>query len=433
MKRFFSYVFLIIILSVFSCKDRDKVAPTVSISEPSSDNKLFRYGEGITVKGIAEDDRNIEQIRIVVKNSNTEQTVLQPIIVTLNNQNPIEFEEVIQLSDIKMKGGNYYISVEVSDGENFSFAFRKFIYAEANKKREGLWLINSSDDEREFILFDENIENPNLILAENRGISHVAYSAYDQSIAVAGNKNHPFEIYTLSDLSTRNEIPSLNEPFFEYFTSLDYHDQYYYLGRYDSRLNGFSTFGSTNFASNLIGGFFTTKSFYFENQVVAFLRTINTQQRKIATFFMTGEVKNEKNIDIEVVEIVREANNRVLFLGNDDSGKSKTYTYNTESNLMFNSVNISQVGSLIKVKSITPDFIILAGTNGLFRLNALSQRIDPLYSINNIIDLDFDVVNQQVFVANTQSISIFNLSDFSLIRSIPISKTPKRIFVHYNK
>ena len=418
---------------MFSCKDRDKVAPTVSISEPSSDNKLFRYGEGITVKGIAEDDRNIEQIRIVVKNSNTEQTVLQPIIVTLNNQNPIEFEEVIQLSDIKMKGGNYYFSVEVSDGENFSFAFRKFIYAEANKKREGLWLINSSDDEREFILFDENIENPNLILAENRGISHVAYSAYDQSIAVAGNKNHPFEIYTLSDLSTRNEIPSLNEPFFEYFTSLDYHDQYYYLGRYDSRLNGFSTFGSTNFASNLIGGFFTTKSFYFENQVVAFLRTINTQQRKIATFFMTGEVKNEKNIDIEVVEIVREANNRVLFLGNDDSGKSKTYTYNTESNLMFNSVNISQVGSLIKVKSITPDFIILAGTNGLFRLNALSQRIDPLYSINNIIDLDFDVVNQQVFVANTQSISIFNLSDFSLIRSIPISKTPKRIFVHYNK
>lgn len=433
MNKSYIYIFIILFLSLLSCKERDKVPPTVSISVPSSDNILFRYGEAININGVAEDDRKIEQIRIVIKNSNTEQTVLQPIIVTLDNQNTVEFEEIIQFSDMKMKGGNYYISVEVSDGENFSFAFRKFIYAEANKKREGLWLINSTEDEREFILYDENIENPNLILLENRGISHVAYSAYDQSIAVAGNKSNPFEIYTLNDLSTRNELPSLNEPFFEYFTSLDYQDQYFYLGRYDSRLNGFSTFGSTNFASNLMGGFFTTKSFYFENQVIAFLRTVNAQQRKIATFFMTGEVKNEKNIDIGVLEIVREATNRVLFLGNDDSGKAKAYTYNTESNLMFNSVNISQVGTLVKVKSITPDFIILAGTNGIFRLNALSQRIDPLYSINNIVDLDFDVVNQQVFVANTQSISIFNLSDFSLIRSIPISKTPKRIFVHYNK
>jgi hypothetical protein len=429
--------FLVIILLLgqvmLSCKKKDTESPIIILESPATNNLVFSYGEQILVKGKVSDNNKIEQIRIVVKNLNSNQVVLNPILVTINNQNPIDFEERIRLSDIKMPSGKYFISVEVTDGENFSFQFIEFFYGEANKLREGLWLISGTENETEIILYDENFENPNTLKTLNYGSNAFAYSAYDQSIAVAGNKNNPFNIFLVNDFSSRFELPSLNEPSFDYFTSLDYFNQNYYLGRYDSKLNAFSTFGTSNFSSNLIGGFYATKSLFFENQIVSALRTINNQQRRVATFFMTGELKNQKNIDIDVIDIVQEAANRVLFIGNNSSNIAQAYTYNTESNLMFNSANISACGKFIKAYYFSSNYILLAGSNGLFRLNPIFQTITPLYAINNIIDMDYDVVNQQLVIATNQHIEVLNITNFSVIKTFVPNRIPKRIFIHYNK
>jgi hypothetical protein len=431
----FKFLILILVLNqlYYSCKKKDTESPIIILESPARNDLVFSYPEQILIKGSVSDNNKIEQIRIVVKNTSNNQVVLNPILVNIDNNNPVNFEERIRLNDIKMPSGKYFISIEATDGENFSYQFVEFFYGEANKLREGLLQVSGTENETEIILYNEDFEFPNTLKIFNYGSNGVAYSAYDQSMAIAGNKNNPFNIFLINDFSSRFNLPSLNEPFFDYFTSLDYHNQYFYLGRYDNKLNGYSTFGTSNFSSTLIGGFYPTKVLFYENQIITSLRTIDNQQKRVATFFMTGELKNQKNIDIDVLDIVQEATNKVLFIGNNSSNIAKAYTYNTESNSMFSSANISACGKFIKAYYLSPNYIILAGSNGLFRFNPVFQTISPLYSVNNIVDFDYDVVNQQLVVASNQEIMVFDISNFNILKSFVPSRIPKRIFVHYNK
>ena len=103
-------------------KEKDEVSPTIVLTSPT-ENNFFNVGEFIGVKGKVTDDNNIEYVKINLLDENYISVLDETAFYPQNKEYTINYG--LEINNLKLPSGIYYLNVKASDGENSKSYFIK--------------------------------------------------------------------------------------------------------------------------------------------------------------------------------------------------------------------------------------------------------------------------------------------------------------------
>jgi len=312
-------------LVFISCKkESDTYSPQITITKPY-ENQQFIVGEEISVYVEICDDRMLEYIDVSITDENFVTAFHGGTYYPENNCYTLN--NYIEIDDMQLLTGNYYILIKASDGVNETKKFLKIHIAAAPKKINYFLVVTKNENN----LSVYKIDSANIVTLAKTIISDYCGSAVSsdaQQFYVAGNYMGNISVFSLSDWQQQWSIPVIVNPPFPYFEKIDVHASQLYVSYRDGKFEIYNQTGSIITSRVIENGEYPLKFLPFNNYLITYeISPDGLQKHLIAYHVPSMTIYKKILINFEIQDIYPFDNdNCLLFCNNEAQGIIKLFT-----------------------------------------------------------------------------------------------------------
>lgn len=419
---FQKYVLIITLLSLLlGCKKRTNDIPQISLSAPANLSN-HAYGNALNVKGSVSDRNEIKQIKVELLKSDLQSTTVQNA-KQLNELNP-NFNVILDLDDIHLESGKYFIKVTAFDGEGFGSEYLEINYQGAPKTRKGL--CGLFEDAGIFSIDSLSLSNGSWgnILVSSDSILDMEVQSYDQYLIWSANsKLHGKALKNIDPSWDKSGAFDFPEYDFQHLRMTDAVENLL-LSRSDGNIQLINSAGGTLQTLPPFQTGYKVKSFIkSDNKFYAILKHYSTGDRKIVHYSSLGIVQQNYSQQMDVLALFALSNSELLLIGNENN-QAKMKVHYTGAGGFYEPYNFGTQKVLDAVALNTQSYIILMNgglyrytytNNNLLQLNGNSYKGIAYDQVNNVIaaftdyQIDFLDVNGQLIQSFTSSKKLYQL------------------------
>jgi hypothetical protein len=426
MRKFLIFILAAITLTFsLSCSKEDQVEPLITIISPI-EYQEFDLPTKIVVKGIVEDDRQLQFVRVgILDERQATAAAFQELKISGNKQ---EFQITLFIDSKHLKSGRYYISATVSDGKNERKAFRWIYLSEVQKEELGTVVVMSTGQSTKAIQLDSE-GNTNEIYSYSGDYIGSTISANFQTLTIAGKRSGDAVSINLEDNKRIWTEPSFHfsEPT---FTGLAMYNGINYLSFFSGVTYGREQNGSNQVEFYALNGFYTVESFASNNRIIAFQKEITGgNKKKLAVYYGgTGFYFHDIAVSEEIVSICAGVSNEILAFGNlAGSGYSVVYNYEQNNLKPSNKLAGGEVRKAIQLENNT---WLYSSRTGIYSYQP--PNLDARLVSGNFTAIAFDNHKNQILAAEGNKLFTFSTNG-KLISSHTFSNPIVGIHPWHNK
>jgi len=419
---------LVSIALISSCKKKTDTAPVVTFTSPY-EQQIFNATDNVNVVAHISANQNLQSVTLSLLNSNY-------ISVDNITSFPVGGVQMDINTNFTLDGnladGTYYINVIANDGSLTTNGYQQIYVHAVPLARKGIYVVT-----------ENNLVNPSVYKVDSSYlISNIfplsgdfaasAISSKDQCLYTTGVFSGSFNNLNLNSevLTWSVNNPGTGLPFFE---NVYYANGLTYLALYNQAIKGYDKSKNVNFTAATATNTYPHALFSNGTYVFAEQRNISTYDVRLEVYYSgSGAGMQEYQLNQDVVAMYSyDANDILIFTNNNGNGN--VLDFNINSNSATQTI-VLPAGKIYSVLQITPKYYLLAYQNQVYFYSKASVESTGLYqTVPASSAMQFDSLNNEVFIANGTQMNIYNYTNSSLITTVNLPDTIKDIKVLYNK
>lgn len=424
--------FFVTVIFLVQCKkDKDAAPPVVKISLPY-ENQVFSVYDIFTIKADISDDKQLTSINI--KLLNEQQAVMQVPVTLAVSGKQFTLDRKYELYDIHLPTGNYYLRIEASDGVNTGVGYMKIFIHEAPTFRTGIYAITRSSSVLNIIKIDSSFNAVNK-LSYTSDYAGSGISSYYRCLYVSGNYTGAVKSIDLENNTVKWSVNPVisGDPC---FTSLHSKGDRNYVSYYSGFVKAYDHYGIPNYETQPVpAGFYPIKVIENGSYVLVEVKDKSGPTKKLVTYLSsTGLGVHETYMYRDVVDYLIKNSNEVFVFSNN-SGQGTMEVYDIANNSFF-APHVLNTGKIWSAVQINADNYLIGHDDGnIYRYQYSQNSLTTLVSGVKAYRMRYDVVNNQLIVAEAKNIKVYNYSPASttLANTVPLTDSILDAHILFNK
>lgn len=419
-------LYISVVLFLFSCKKEDGTPPEIVVTAPFQSS--YNYGQQIQFSANLTDETQLESAVVAVFNSNNQQVLATRTFSFSSSY--IEIEGSIEIDDIYLPTGDYYLQFRVSDGTNESLAIREFKIFEAPRELiEVIGFNQQGSNLLEGVKLQNNQWQQSFILPLQ--LVHLQPDYYAQSILIAGNANDGLSAVRMEDGVFISSTPAPFGLGNILWNDATWHaaSRTYWLACKDGSVRAYSGTGTSVSQFN-IGGNYIPKKIAVTNSkvIVSTANQTNTQFRIEVYQKSSGALIHSTplNSEIEWMNAVGEDDVWIY----QSAEEYKQNVYKISANYVDEWTNFRFApSSAVTHAHLQDSALFIQHTDGLRRYT-FNGNIIAVGSSYAPLQMSYDNVNNQLYVVQENDVRILNAQNLLESNSLP---GVDRVVLRFNK
>lgn len=413
---------------LFSCKKKTETPPEVTFTSPYS-QQIFNAGDNVNVVAHVSASQNLQYVRLSLLNSNY--VAVNNITSFTVSGSSLDVNSNITI-DGSLPSGTYYVTINANDGTTTTNGYQQIYVHGIPLARKGIYVITGSNFQNTKVY---NIDTNNVatnILSLSGDFANSAISSKDQCLYTTGIFSGDFNNI---DLNSNVINWSINNP----GTGLPFYESVYnangltYLSLYNQVIKGYDKSKNVNFTANTSTNTYPHIVFSNGTYVFAEQRNISSYDVRLKVYYASsGAGLQEFAINQDVVGMYSyDANDIILFTNNN--GNANVLLYDINANATTQPI-VLPAGKIYSVLQIIPTYYLLAYQNQVYYYTTANVGHTGIYqNIPASQAMQFDSLNNEVFIANASHLDIYDYNTSSLINTVTLPDSIKDIRILYNK
>ncbi len=436
------FILLVIVTSISSCrKEQDERAPQINILSPSEFSN-FSVGDQIIVEVSVSDDKNLEYVRVDITNLN-QARVAGPVEYFNFSGTSDQRSIGIDIDNVQLESGIYYIRAIVGDGENERVEFLEISLSELPLKLRRIFAFkalnpNSTD------IDSLDRQNLNWVSAGSAsfGFGKAQIFSGANEIQFLAGSGSGLEFRDGIDLSLiqSHSLPSggFPNPFWK-SSYLDEAGQKYYCSSSDGKIRSYRPGGITDLNFEIGSSSSPSTIAVNNNYILVEQNFIGQGLDQIAMYFTgSGSFMQSAVIESDLIDIIPYTESKVLLFGNLSNGDGKVWIFDIAANGYSAALSLSDYQLIKTAIRGGGNTYFLADESGIhkFELSSggtLSNGGQVL--LGDYTQLSIDKLSGALYAleSSAQRLDIINTFNLSVVESIDLPFGTQQFGLMYNR
>jgi hypothetical protein len=419
-------ILLSCVVFLFACKKDDTDPPVVTLFAPSANS--FSYQEQIPIGFTVTDNRQIEEVRVVIR-SVTHQQILQPLIFKSDKKSET-FEGVIRFDDVHVESGSYYIQIVASDGENEGAAIKNIQLFSAPLLLTAVYGFDSENISTNVLRLSDG-QWSNSFVVDSKPFFSLADS-YDQRLLLAGNSSQGLLatdaesgviIGQAAGISTQETLWQ--------DAAYDESKRWWWLACKDGSIRAYNTLAQSRLQFNVLGNFLPNKITVSESYVIAAVSNAAQTQHRIDTYLKeTGQLIHSLQVENKVDYLQALSDNRIWTFQGSEEMQQKVYVISNNYLDEWTNFRFASNGNLKKIVNLDNSMAMLFDDGIRIYSNSGQLVASNAISLENIF---YEKLNNTIYAKASDSWLLFNGSLLTEEGSINANSSVSELLFLYNK
>ncbi|MFO8055313.1 MAG: hypothetical protein R6U19_09165 [Bacteroidales bacterium] len=421
---------LIMLLSTGCQKEEDNERPVVKMISPGPGSY---YSVPDTIEVIAEisDDQNIEWIELSLINREQQPVAKTKSIKDIHKkQYKLQAEYVVD--DILLPGGEYYIQVKASDGQNTKNGQQKVYINEADKILEHYIVVTRSNPNQVSIYRLDTAGNSGFLFSEPIDYLDSEFIPYNQQLILSGHKTYDVKAFHAGNYEHAWNIPVVANPPEPCFTALGSTKKEILLGYYDGKIHLINHKGKKTLSLYTPGALYPYRLSVNGNYLLSAQQNIPKNERYLVSYFLDGGgVHRQMFIDFDVQSLFNQGEHKFFITGNHASSAG-IWLYNLNTQNLWNAMDFDES----KIRSscqISQNDYLLSGTQNLYWYQVASNSLTIWKTGFSAEKLYYEPLTNSVLAISGKTIHLFDFPISSLKKTLTLSEEIFAVHPVYNK
>lgn len=420
-------LFILTVIVIAACKKNDS-APPKAVIEFWSDTSVA-YRQVISFRIRITDDRKLEEARVSILNMHQRQ-FLSPLVFALSStEKTIEGE--FRFDDVHMPGGDYYVQVITSDGENEGADVQSFQYTEAPLELSYILAYTPNPSSTAVYRFSDNTWIQAFQIPSEPLFSWC--DSYHQRFITAGNSTQGIQSFHPGSGHPLGSSPALYNG--EYLWNGETFDsimkQWWLTGK-DGSIRCYSSDGTARgqFATfgNFIPGSIAVTG---QHVIVAVDNPAQTQHRLDVYNKNSGQLLQSLNLPEHVQELTALNNERIWFHSPERMYPQSIYLPASNAVDEWSNFRFAQQGFIHEIAS-SGSRLYMRYDDGL-RVYSKDGIFGGFYGGNDIQCMEYEKKEDLLYILENDEWKVLNGSTLNLIGTFAIPQAFRELRFVYNK
>lgn len=422
----FYSIFSLLILIVGCKEEKDTRIPEIYYSSPQF-RQEFSVLDTITVEAAITDQKMITSVKVNLTNDQfipvSEARTFAP------NMPSFQLSTKLVIDDENLESGTYYVLIRAENGESFRNKYQEISIR--GSEQEFIQLLIVSDGGFLTVKVDgsSDFETTTPLFEITGDFAASAISSAHQLLFIAGKNSPNVEAYHLGSNTLAWSLePTPGKPMHNagclHFNSMLYTSYNY------SFIQGYTPTGQTGFNVPVDEADAPGRVYRHHDRVLAEIQKKNNSQPHISTYFpSTGNEKQRRFIDFDVIEFISWDNEQVAVITNRD-GQGQCYLYNVESDVLTPGPG-SQEPFTSAVKT-AQEALVVAGTSTVFAYFPVQGLLIPILE-EGAMQVVYEHLSGSLILGQQDGIRVYQFPEMVNQKTLLFSDTILDLQIQYSK
>ncbi len=430
-KTYSCFLFLVLCF-IFSCKkEKDDVyGPTITFTTPAP-NQFYNVMTETAVNATVRDDTKITSVSVSLLDAQGNPAHNSIPVPVSSPSMTINIGYL--LDNIHLESGSYSLCITASDGKNDTKEYQQIYLGAVPKVVKKVFVLSSSGSSTNLSFADSTFSALLPFHTFSGDYIGSSVSSYFQQGYECGNYTGYFTALKLTDNSVKFTVaPYLSASL--YFTGYFNTEKNIYVARFDGFIKGYDYTGATIYNAAAEAGYYAEHFCFNNNFMVAEEQDKTSTTKKLLTYYTTGVAEQETVITQDVVQFCEKDQENVFIFGNS-SGQGVIQLFDRLNNHVWDPYNFSlPASSLLSAVEIDNDTYLLGISNGtIYKYQYQNSSLTPYLTGYLAKKLKYDMVNNELYVVETNTISTFDYPTKTFHHSLTSADPISDIHLLYNR
>ncbi len=424
------FLLLVIPLALISCKKgEDEEMPSIQIITPPNGSQANVY-DTLHVRIHVADNRQLESMHVQLLT-----TQLTPVLPSISI--PVEgisydvvFDYVI--SNFRMASDNYYLAVDVSDGNNLARAYCNIYVTGVPRVLNGFFAATIPTPGTLTVYKGDTSWMASQFTSYPSDFTDMAVSDYWQQVYTNGIYTGPLKASSIDGATSGFSIQSIAGPT-PYWGPLSIKGPKLWVAYYANGLfKSLDQVANPSFSSATSLNYFPDLSLQSGNRVFTVQRLISNNSQIMVVYSTAGGGLQECPIPADPVAIFERSADEIYVIGNSGGqGFLNIYDYGTNGFWQPIALPAGTVNCATQVDAGT---LLIGMSNG----NVYKFTYNPVGLLTwasgiNPAVLRYDDVNAEVYSAEGSNVKVYDYTAFALLHTIAIPNAVEDLELWFNR
>jgi hypothetical protein len=421
------FAILIVLLLFFSCKKEENQAPYIAIESPLENTHISSI-DSFMVIGKIEDDNEVKWVNISIVNTNL--IPVSQIYSFSPNTQEVTINQLVEINNIHLEGGTYYLLVSAGDEMETSRDYTKLNISSIEKVLTGIWTLTNISGNSKVNKYQNGTSEE--FLSVSKEIRDIVINSFSGQLQIL-TKDGTMQSYKLEDKTLLWEISNLNNYQLPYYGFLECNSNLSFVSTTIGDVYGIDENGSTKKTLQTSDNYYKPSKFFFHWQY-AIVEGIpaGTIPRRIELLFAGSGVSMQyHSIDMDIKGFSSFDENRIMVWGNS-GGKMKVCTLNISLQHL-DEVNgfPDQMVKSIAMATTEKHYFLSGNTIYIYRPSSFS--ISEFLSDIEASFIEYEPLTNKLYIVMADKISINDATSGSIIDIIELNTPIIDLEFSYNK
>lgn len=401
--------------------------PTISINAPANGFQANVF-DTLHVNIHCADNVVLENMNVKLVNTDMV-PVLPTVSYSLSGKSyDVVFDYVID--NFRILSGNYYLSVDVSDGNNTARAYTNILVTGIPKVLHGFFAATIPTPGTLNIYKCDTSWAASLFSSNPSDFTDLAVSDYWQQVYVNGSFSGPLKATSIDGSTSGFSIPSIigSNPYWGPMSVST--NRLWVSYRRFNQFKSLDQFGNTNFTGNSIGGLMPGLILQNGNKIFTEQRNLSIAVN-LKVFSTAGAAIHEAPMPMEPQAFyIHDANTIYVIANNGTQGAILIYD---DQVVDFWSPILLPAATVTSSAQIDSNTLLIGMSNGsLYKFTYNPIGLVPWASGINATQMRYDGVNDEIYTADGTNVNVYKFNPFSLQRTILLPDSVRDLELWYN-
>jgi hypothetical protein len=424
------FLLLFIPVFIFSCKKRqDEQLPVIEIQSPANGFNANVY-DTLHVRIHLSDNMHLENMNVRLVT-----THLIPVLPAVSV--PVEgksydavFDYVI--SNSRIVSGNYYLSVDVSDGYNTARSYSNIYVTGIPRALNGFFAATIPSPGLLSVYKGDTSWTSSLFTSYNSDFTDLAVNNYWQQVYTNGVYNGPLKATSIDGMTagySKNGISGPNP----YWGMMSVGGSRLWVSyRADGLIKSFDQTGSQTFSSAVDAGFYSSQLLQVGDTLYTEQRDLSSSAVRMVVYNTTGSAIQESPLSVNAVAMFEKDPLIVYVLGNSGA-QGHLLVYDFTSNGTWEPVSLP-AGTVTCATQVDSNTLLIAMSDGnIYRFTYSPVGILTWASGINPSVLRYDDVNAEIYSAEGSNVKVYSYNPFALQHTVSIPYSISDLELWFNQ
>ncbi len=429
MRNKFIFLFAFAI-ALFSCKkSEDSELPVITIQSPVNPFSANVY-DTLHIRIHVSDNKNLETMHVNLVTTNLIPVLPSVSIPVSGNSQDVVFDYVI--SNFRIASGNYYLSVDVSDGTNLARAYSNIYVTGVPRTLKGFFAATIPIPGTLNIYKGDTSWTSSLFTSYSSDFSDMAVNNYWQQLVTDGITTGPLKATSIDGLTNGYSIQAISGPS-PYWGALSVKDSRTWVSFHSSAfLKSIDANGVADFTTAADLNFFPYLTLQSGQLLFTEQRDISNANPKMVVYSLAGGALHETPISFTPIAMFERTTDEIYVLGNSGT-QGYLMIYDNPTNGFWTPIALPN-STITCAAQVNANEINLGMNNGnVYRFTYNPVGLLVLASGINATAIKYDDINDEIYTAEGSNVNVYSHSPFVLQHTVPFPNVISDLELWYNR